>query len=226
MSSTIYNSAVSLNNQGVVHFERGNYEKARTFFREALEAIKLSMNGVQQALYLRGSKPSVGFQWSKNGPLHAELNLPVPAGTSFIFRRALVIVPVSGVVGVNAELQEESTAIIYNLALSYVISGFIGNCSDLLEKARKFFEIVLAMRQRRNEATKLDGERLLDTAICNNLGWLNEEFCDYKAAQECYHQVSARLIFLSRSGFLDKNDCEGFIANLVLDAHPSMAAAA
>ena len=225
MSSSSYHQAICLNNQGVSHFESGNYERARLLFREALEAVKASMAEFTQSDG-QNAGPSVGFSWSKNGPLHAELGLPIPAASNFIFRRALAIVPSREVPATSAEFTEECTAIIYNLALAHMISGFLTNCSSLLDRSRKFFEIVAAMRQRRSESAKLISEQLLDTAIYNNLGWINEEFCDYRAAQQFYHEVSARLGSLNHSGFVDQKDCEGFITNLVLDAHPDMAAAA
>lgn len=226
MTTSITDKAFSLNNQGVAHFENGNYDQARTLFREALEAIKLGMAGLNTDAETSSSASNVGFQWSKNAPLHADLNLSVPAEASFIFRRALIIVPMANESPRPSSFHEESTGIIYNLALSYLVSGFLMNSSSLLNKARKFFEIVVAMRQRRNESSKLGGERLLDTAIWNNLGWISEEFCNYDVAQECYQQVSNRLVALSNSGAADKHDCEGFITNLVSDAHPKMAAAA
>ncbi|KAI2502065.1 hypothetical protein MHU86_12384 [Fragilaria crotonensis] len=225
MASSSYQNAIRLNNQGVLQFENGNYEHARLLFREALEAVKISMAAFSESDGANAG-PSVGFGWSKNGPLHAELGLPIPAASNFIFRRALVLLPSCEVLPTRAELTEESTAIIYNLALAHMISGFLTNCSSLLDRSRKFFEIVTAMRQRRTESAKLISEQLLDTAIYNNLGWINEEFCDYHAAQQFYHEVSARLGSLNHSGFVDQKDCEGFITNLVLDAHPDMAAAA
>jgi tetratricopeptide (TPR) repeat protein len=230
MALSSYHTAICFNNQGVTHFEQGNYEQARSMFRKSLEGIKVALaersadasNNVSGA-----SGPCVGFGWSKNGPLHADLNLPAPAAPNFIFCRALVIVPPSDDFLPQTDLPKESTAIIYNMALAYMLSGFLTNCSSLLEKGRKFLEIALAIRQRSgSEPAKLDGERLLDVAICNNLGWINQEFCDFETAQRCFHEVSARLGPLHDSGHIDKQDCEGFIANLVLDAHPNMAAAA
>ena len=224
MESSAYQNAICWNNQGVTHFESGNYEEARVMFTEALEAIKVSMAESNQ-----GSSNTCGsdvrFQWSANGPIHAELNLPVPAASNFIFRRALVIFTRSDTQS-TADLPEESTAIIYNMALSYLISSFLTNCSSLLDTARKFLEVVVAMRQRRSESTKLDVECLLDTAICNNLGWINEEFCDYRAAQQWYDAVSTHFVALNHSGFVEKQDCDGFITNLFGNAHPNMAAAA
>ena len=224
MESSAYQNAICWNNEGVTHFESGNYEEARVMFREALEAIKVSMaESNQESSNTCGS--DVRFQWSANGPIHAELNLPVPAASNFIFRRALVIFTRSDTQS-TADLPEESTAIIYNMALSYLLSGFLTNCSNLLDKARNFLDIVVAIRQRRSESAKLDGGCLLDTAICNNLGWLHEEFCDYGVAQQCYEEVSVRLGALKHSGFVEKQDSDGFIMNLVVNAHPNMAAAA
>jgi tetratricopeptide (TPR) repeat protein len=225
MSSPNYQKAVATNNEGVKHFESGNYQQARDMFRHALECIKSSMVDSQKAVNSTKSSPSNGLYWSKNAPLHSELNLSAPAGSSFIFRRALIIVPLSSHQLVS-DLSEESTAIIYNLALSCLIAGFISNCSKLMRTGAQFFDIVLAIRQRKNESDKLSEEIFLDTAICNNLGWLHEEFCNYEKAQEYFQHVSSRLVTLSEGGFLDKQDCEGFITNLMLDSHPTLAAAA
>ena len=226
MASSSYQNAICLNNQGVTHFENGNYEQARLMFRQSLEGIKISLAECDAERSSNTSGPRVGFHWSMNGPLHADLNIPAPAAPNFIFRRALVIVLPSDDFLPVSDLPQESAAIIYNMALAYMLSGFLTNCSSLLEKGRTFLEIALVMRQRRSEPAKLDSERLLDVAICNNLGWINQEFCDYDTAQQCFHEVSDRLGPLHDSGLLDKQDCEGFITNLVLDAHPNMAAAA
>jgi hypothetical protein len=213
----------------VQHFESGRFEQARDNFREALEDIKRSMADVKKSgnSLNHATDSSCGFQWSRNAPLHAELNLTVPAGASFLFRRALVIVPISRIPHPMTDLAGESTAIIYNLALSCLIFGFISNCSKLLRTAVKFFEIVLAIRHRKTGVSvKLREEVLLDTAICNNLGWIHGEFCDYDLASQYFQQVSSRLMTLSQGGFVDRQDCEGFITNLMSGAHPNLAAAA
>lgn len=218
--------AILTNNQGVRQLESGNFDCAREMFRDALESLKLAISRNTQTVAAgEDTSSSNGFQWSKNAPLHAELGLPAPAGSSFIFRRALIIVAVSEALP-NGDLTEESTAIIYNLALSCLTSGFVSNSSKLIGTSQKFFDIVLAIRQRKNESNKLTGEVLLDTAICNNLGWIHGEFCNYQAAGEYFQQVSSRIVTLSQFGQLNEQDCQGFIMNLMLESFPQLAAAA
>jgi tetratricopeptide (TPR) repeat protein len=227
MSSSNYQHAVLMNNQGVQHFERGQFEQARDNFREALEAIKGSMVDAKPTVSSHTTNASCGFRWSSDAPLHAELNLPVPAGASFIFRRALVIVPVSNIPQPMTDLSEESTAVIYNLALSCLVLGFVSNSSKLLRTGAKFFEIVLAIRCRKSESVKLGWEEvLLDAAICNNLGWIYGEFCDYALATQYFEQVSSRLNILGHGGFVCRQAYEGFITNLISGVHPHLAAAA
>lgn len=226
MSSTSVQKAILRNNQGVKHFESGNFDCAREMFRGALESIKLAVASNRERPSDGADTPSRNaFRWSKNAPLHAELGLPEPAGSSFIFRRALIVVAGSGEQP-NTDLAEESTAIIYNLALSCLTSGFMRNSSKLLRTGQKFFEIVLAIRQRKCESKKLTGEVLLDTAVCNNLGWIHAEFCNFEAAKEYFQQVSSRIATLSRFGQVDAQDCQGFITNMMLETLPQLAAAA
>lgn len=231
-SSLSVQKAISMNNQGVMYFESGHYDHAREMFTHALESIKKGIADQKTTVTDDNSSGSNnGFKWSDNAPLHTELGLPVPAGSSFIFRRALIVVPVvtnGDENGNNADLAEESTAIIYNLALSCLVSGFLNNNSKLLSTSQKFFEIVLAVRQQKHKCAgnKLSSEMLLDAAICNNLGWIHSEFCNYGVARGYFQEVSSCLTTLSQFGQVNQQDCEGFITNLILDSHPQLAAAA
>jgi tetratricopeptide (TPR) repeat protein len=221
-----YQDAISLNNQGVKQYERGNYDEACSIFRSSLETMKAFMascKGSDEQRTIEGE--NVAFLWSSNGPLHVDLQMSSPSSLNFIFRRALVIVPESDK-HQACDVEIECSAIIYNMALSYHLSGFLFNCSSLLEKAKRFFEIVVALRRKRMTSSKLDADILFEAAIYNNLGWIHGEFCDYDSAEMCFHEVCVRIGSWNHNSLVDKQDCEGFLENLIVDVHPNSAAAA
>jgi tetratricopeptide (TPR) repeat protein len=221
-----YQEAISLNNQGVRQYEKGYYEEACSTFRESLETMQAYM-AAHKGSKEQGSTgvESVAFLWSNNGPLHAEFQMSSPSPFNFIFRRALVIVPELEHRN-TMDVEVECSAIIYNMSLSYHMSGFLFNCSSLLDKAKRFLEIVVALRRKRMTSSKLDADCLFEAAIYNNLGWIHGEFCDYDSAEMCFYEVSARLGSWRENCLVDKQDCEGFLENLIVDIHPSSAAAA
>lgn len=214
----MYSEAIKLNNHGVALLSKGHFEDARHSFRDALDVIKsLLLASKDNFDYQQQDGLSVGFQWSINAPHYfADIN-------SFVFGRALIIVSSSGYS--NHGYPEESTAIIYNIALGHHLLALERNCSSLMSKALKFYDIAKEIRKRKKESTKLEGEKLVDAAILNNVGQICIESFDYDNARRCFDQLSDRLLSLNRSGFLEANDCEGFMLNLLLE-EPSLAAAA
>eukprot|EP00542_Grammatophora_oceanica_P017235 CAMPEP_0194047910 /NCGR_PEP_ID=MMETSP0009_2-20130614/26139_1 /TAXON_ID=210454 /ORGANISM="Grammatophora oceanica, Strain CCMP 410" /LENGTH=223 /DNA_ID=CAMNT_0038693667 /DNA_START=125 /DNA_END=796 /DNA_ORIENTATION=+ len=223
----MYNKAISLNNKGVSQIEKGTFDDARKSFRSALDAMRSAVIQSQEEIKDKTDNTSAGdaavvFQWSSNAPLSDGSTSPI--GSSFVYRRALHIIQAQ--VGDRATgFPEESAAIVFNLALSSHLIGLQTNNSSMLEKALQFYEIANNIRQRKNEEHKLLGEQLLDAAILNNQGQIYHEFIEYGSAQRCFDQLSSRLVTLSRGGFLEQKDSEGFILNLMIQA-PSLAAAA
>jgi len=265
-----YQKAILLNNTAVYQVENGNYEKARLLFRDALKALRSSTveeyspEGQQQqssSSCCDNNNPvckrnRLHFEWSRNAPLHAELNLPSPTpDTSYIFRRALFLTDRESNNNNNSssstvlktkcllhhnDTVEESKAIIYNLALSYLLSGFININSSLLEKSRQLFEKIIYFilcssddnvdpkKKCPDKMQKSNNDYLLEAAVCNNLGWLNEEFCNYQLSQACYNEVYHRMEILIRTGCLERQEWKGFIENLWrgdTDSHHLAAAA-
>lgn len=214
----MYSEAIKLNNQGVALLSKGHFEDARHYFRDALDVIKSLLLASKDTFdYQQQDGLSVGFQWSSNAPHYfTDIN-------SFVFGRALIIVPSSGCS--KHGYPEESTAIIYNIALGHHLLALERNCSNLMSKALKFYDIAKEIRRRKKESMKLEGEKLVDAAILNNIGQICIESFDYDNARRCFDQLSDRLLSLNRSGFLDANDCEGFMLNLLLE-EPNLAAAA
>jgi hypothetical protein len=215
-----YRTAVNLNNQGVSLLSKGNFDAACNSFKNALDAIKsvVTVVSTTNVDHQQEVELNVGFEWSTNAPLHFSDVM------SFVYRRAMIIVSSSGYS--ERGYPEESTAIIYNLALSFHLSALERNCSSLMNKALKFYQIAEAIRNCSIVSKKLEeGDRLVDAVILNNMGQICMECFDFGNAQRCFSQLSAKLVALSQRRSLEHNDCEGFMLNLLLK-EPSLAAAA
>lgn len=269
-----YQKAILLNNTAVYQIENGHYEKACNLFQHALRTLhnsKVNMRNSQHGSQnttcgeLGCKRSRIEIQWSRDAPLHSELNLLTPSpDTSYIFRRALFLtnrnngenlrttaIEKRGVLA-PCNMDQESKGIIYNLGLSYLLSGFVSNNSVKLKKARQLFEkmvhsILNSSMNNKNKSSNKDylhssdekfiinntdkgnNDYLLETAVYNNMGWLDEEFCDFHLAQVCYNEVFHRMEYLIQNGFLKYQECEGFMENIErvdLDNHLNAAAAA
>ena len=210
MNATIHAQLIKLNNMGVDQFQCSNFQSAYALFRMALETMELASKGKQEF-----QSASVGLQWTRNPPRH------IDEQTHFVFQRALVIV-----FNKSNSCSAESTAIIYNLALSAHMKGLITNSSALLEKALQWYQIALSITQRKEEDRKLWGEKLLDMGILNNISQIHCEFFRFDPAQTYSDEMSSRLISLMQSGTMDQDDCEGFIWNLRMGESLTLAPAA
>jgi len=155
-----YQRSILLNNTAVYHFESGNYEKARTSFRDALKALRNSTVAAESCSRFceqqgQSKRSRIRFKWSKYAPLHSEMltNLPSTSTPDNIFRRALFLIDVNNTTGNlssanylhhhNNVAADESKAIIYNLALSYLYSALKNKSTGLLKKARQLFEKII-----------------------------------------------------------------------------------
>ena len=233
MAISPYRRAVLLNNQGVHQLERGDFRTARDMFLAAMEEIKLTFPNSIACLSSHDHLTSANcrVKWSMNAPLYGDLNIPLIASTSFLFRRALVIIPVSEKVIVatpTPDLEVESAVMIYNCAISLLIDGFVTNTSEHLTRSRQLFEIALAIRERGGAPRNQPEQMLWHAAICNNLGWIHGELCNYGLAAQYFHVVMNNLSAMSQGALerLDLQDTQGFIMNLFWNVHPYGAAAA
>jgi tetratricopeptide (TPR) repeat protein len=221
MAISSYAIAVRYNNEGVFRLEAGDYRAARSFFKRALDTMTDAITHDADDQDMDGEDLTLGFQWSVN-PKKRALHEADQVGCSFVYSRALYISASKNIQ--KAEYTEESAAIVYNLALSFHLMGTENN-SESMEKAIQFYEIASAIRSRKSQ-TKLE---ILDLAILNNIGQICVECFNFNAARQCFNQLSNRLVFLNHSGiltdFLEQNDCDGFVLNVMLE-EPSLAAAA
>ena len=187
MALSPYRRVVLLNNHGVNQLEHGNFHEARDIFLAAMEEIKLL--GLDRKS-ITNFHPCV--RWSRNALLIGELNIPGLAPCPFFFRRALAIVsdltPSPG-------LAVESVVIIYNCALSLLVDGFVTNTSKNLTTSRRLFEIAIAIQEQDlvSQQNRQPDQMLLHAAMCNNLGWIHGELCNYELAAHCFHVVVSSL---------------------------------
>ena len=221
MSNT-YSEAVTLNNQGVAMIEAGNYSNARATFKKALHLIKVNTagNGKKQLC----GESSVAFRWSSTSRLPAERQDESLSGSSFVYRRALLIIP-SDFSGGNS-CYTETAAMLYNLSLSFHIEGHLKNNSTLLDKAMQVYKIALAIHKRRKVCRKLKDDRLLDVAINNNMAMIHQDFMEFERARVCFVSVSRALRSLGNSGFLEQTEYQGLVLNLMMGRHEITLAAA
>lgn len=222
MALSPYRRAVLLNNHGVHQLEHGNFHEARDIFLSAMEEIKLFCLDSKSVTNVN---PCV--RWSRNALLLGELSAPDLAPSPFFFRRALAIV---SDLAPSPDLVVESVVIIYNCALSLLVDGFVTNTSNNLTISRRLFEIAIAIQEQDLvfHHQSQPEQVLLHAAMCNNLGWIHGEQCNYEHAAHCFHIVVSSLSAMNQSALqrLDPQDSQGFIMNLFWCVHPYGAAAA
>lgn len=107
--------AIAINNQGVAHLENGDCDQALRLFSKALHGIKSEMGNLSKEAETSSCGSNVGFKWSKNAPIQADLRLLVPAE---IYVHALIIAPIFDEPTRSSAFDEEITSIMYNLTLS------------------------------------------------------------------------------------------------------------
>lgn len=211
-SSLLYAQAIQLNGVAVAHFESGDYAVARSLFRKALQTMKMASKEPGEP------RPGVGFCWTKSTSRLTHC-------TNFVFQRALVII--SSRKG-SKSCASESMSIIYNIALSAHLEAIEKNSPSLRLKSMQCYKIALSIRQQKDDTRKLQGERLLDIGILNNLSQLYREECQFDDARLCLTEMSKWLSSLThetRRGLQDV-DCEGLMWNVRLANTLSLAPAA
>ena len=201
--------------------EAGQYSKARATFKMALHLMKAHAIDRKNQLLCESS---VGFRWSSNNRHPGERHGGAPCGDFFVYRRALLIVP-SDFSGSHS-CYPETAAMLYNLSLSFHIEGHLSNNSTLLDKALKAYNIALALRRRPKVCRKLQCDRLLEIAICNNMAMIHQEFMEFERARACFVSVSRALRSLGNSGFLEQTEYQGLVLNLMMGRHEITLAAA
>ena len=227
MDASPYQLALIFNNHGVHQLESGNFHGARRMFLGAMEEIKLSCPRETPGLANRITNAKPRVKWSKNAQILGDMNTQIMWSDSFVFRRALVMEPIPDEHLPSHDFEVESTVIIYNCALSLLIDGFATNTSNLLTLAKQLFEIAL-IRETDARSRNQPNQEFLHAAICNNLGWIHGELCNYDFAAYYFNGVVGSMSMMDQSALerLNVHDSQGFIMNLFWSVHPYAAAAA
>mmetsp|Transcript_31110 Transcript_31110/g.51384 ORF Transcript_31110/g.51384 Transcript_31110/m.51384 type:complete len:225 (-) Transcript_31110:44-718(-) len=211
--ANLYTEAITLSNQGVAMIEAGNYKNARATFKKALGLMKSNVQGSGKRQL--GGESSVSFRWSSNTLLPAEkLHAESSAGSSFVFRRSLLIIPAT--FHGTHDCYPETAAMLYNLSLSFHFEGQLTNNSTLLEKAMRAYSVAATIRRRRKGCRKLQSDRLVDIAISNNMAMIHQEFMDFDKARSCFAKISRALRSLGSGSFLDQTEYQGLVLNLMM----------
>jgi len=218
-NATTYSSAIAYNNQGALHLQHGRFLNAAKSFHSALDTIKAAMdepaNDNDDA-----TTSTVSFEWSEDPNPH--LKLPQEESEeSFVYRRALVIHSSQTAPPQSEDgFVEESTAILYNLALAYHLYG-LQSRSRYLHTALRFYELAFGLRH--SQSTVVNIHVLFDLALLNNLGQIHHEIFNFDKSLQCFVHLSEEL--QSQQELMDRQDYMGFLQNLTLQA-PSAAPSA
>jgi hypothetical protein len=225
--SNIYAEAIKLNNTAVSMIQAGNLDRARNSLKKAMALMKVEATRRKQPT-ASGQGSSVCFHWSSNRPLF-RFNLTEDESSndsfSFIFRRALLIVPSNFT---NSHpCYPEVASILYNLSLTLHLEAQKANNSFLFERALKSYQIARTIRRRARGCGKLRGDKLLDVAIHNNMAMIHQEMMDHEPARRCFAVVTTNLRSLGRSGrFLEHAEYNGLVLNILMNRLSQNTAAA
>jgi len=219
--SHYYQKAIVLNNTAVYQFENGNFDKARIIFRNALKELRngtilLDSTNNSERCSLDSSCDSntttttannnrFRFRWSKCAPMTSD--------NTVIFRKALFLYHSdTNKWGYNNNnMKEESKAIIYNLALSYLLLGLQQDNNNnnkrslLFQKSRQLFQKIIHFTEdsskEQNSCSKErntkeiiverhNSRRETIPTICNTtMSWFNEEFYNMQFAKTNMHRI-------------------------------------
>mmetsp|Transcript_25 Transcript_25/g.35 ORF Transcript_25/g.35 Transcript_25/m.35 type:complete len:231 (-) Transcript_25:56-748(-) len=220
-----YTKAVILNNEGAAMIEVGNFVGSRIAFKKALHLLRSIEQPEKQPRQCE-SRSTVHFRWSSKTALSSKHHLNCSNSSSFIYRRALLILP-SNTSESNSCHTAETATILYNLSLSLHLEGHISNTSSLLKRSIKAYRITLLFQKKVNLQNKFRGGGLLGVAINNNMAMVHQEFMEYSAAHDCFSAVSRGMRRLRITGHLEHNEYQGLILNLMMNTqHKNLAAAA
>ena len=219
MTDSKYATSITLNNQGAQHFQNGCFLKAVQLFHLALDTLSDAMvldhtddseDDVEAMNSLE--KTAVTFEWSSKPSSQQNDD-----EETFVFRRALIMLPTrSTPIKLSEEgYADESSAILYNLGLSYHLHGLKGH-SQFLHTAISFYEFALEVAETRIH-------NLFGLAASNNLGHVHHEMFNFERSLQCFAHVFEELQCVSQP--MDACDYNGFLLNLTLEA-PSAAPSA
>jgi hypothetical protein len=243
-SSVTFNKAVNANNHGVASFESGRFEEAKDTFERSLTMMREAiMEASKETLLLpiRRSAPnnsSEELNWSEmpNRVSHsAGCKRPrgdhISCSSSFFFQRAIIMEPT--IRRSADEYGEETSAVVYNLALACHCMAIEQNSDAMLKRAVQFYKIAHSIFVHRSggQARPKDKSGMV-MVIMNNLGQLHyDRMLEYNIAERCFQRLlnglrgeQQRCGKPTRNGF-GEEDFRGFMLNVMLE-RPLLSAAA
>jgi tetratricopeptide (TPR) repeat protein len=225
--SEMYLEAVRLNNRGVSLIEAGRYDDAKLKLQLAIKTTQALAQALQSDPNVVPRPPkNIRYRWGQHAPLTCSET------KYFIFRRALSIVPLSSEdLGIST-CRAESTAMLFNLGLSFHLAGTHYMKTNrvyslFLLRALECYRVAFSMRQKHHtdaSGKKLAREALFDLGLSCNLGDIHCHFMDYDEAAKCFGRISETLG--QNRDSLSSEDVTVFCLNLASFSMPRMAGAA
>jgi hypothetical protein len=243
-SSVTFNKAVNANNDGVASFESGRFEDAKDTFERSLAMMREAiMEASKESLLLpirrsAPSKSSEEFHWSEipNRVSHAGCKRPrgdhISCSSSFFFQRAIILMETT-IQRSAEEYGEETSAVVYNLALACHCMSTEKNSDAMLKRAVQFYKVAHSIFVHRSGGQpRPKGKRGMIMVIMNNLGQLHyDRMLEYTIAERCFQRLLNGLRDEeqqcgkhTRNGF-GEEDFRGFMLNVMLE-RPLLSAAA
>lgn len=209
MNSQVCNS-IDLNNTALDSLQAGDYKSAIKNFSLALQRSKSTLDTessiVRQPAHF--SLEACLYFGSKIVRLDDMVRGQVPQKKPYIYCSPIRIPPCPS--GQETNLAHVSTAVIFNLALTYqlVARQHPESSQPLLQKAARLYELAhnLYRDQQIESVTFL-------MATVNNLGSIFQELDDTITAQDCFRRLFQTIMFLVDCGDTKPSHIEGFLRN-------------
>lgn len=243
-SSVTFNKAVNANNNGVASFESGRFDEAKGTFEKSLTMMREAiLEASKEALLLprRRRAPSNAneeFHWSE---MPTRVSHPagfkrprgdhISCSSSFFFQRAIIMEPT--IRRSADEYGEETSVVVYNLALTCHCMAIENNSDAMLKRAIQFYKIAHSIFVHRSggQARAKDRSGII-MVIMNNLGQLHyDRMLEYNIAERCFQRLlnglrgeEQKCGQPTRNGF-GEEDFRGFMLNVMLE-RPLLSAAA
>ena len=123
-----------------------------------------------------------------------------------------------------------STYIIFNFALTCHVVGKQTGRERYMIRAMRLYELtlkVLHTAQSSSDCSPHEMHSVLKCLALNNLAQIHYELCDYRSSQLCHDSLYTLLITIKHMDtYLDENEIEDIMLNLVYVKSPTVAKAA
>ena len=156
-------------------------------------------------------------------------------GISFIYNRPLFIptdISIQSMEHLNSVVVTASTYIIFNFALTCQLVGKHTGKESYLIRAMRLYELTLKVLETAKSSSSTNPHvqemhSVLECLALNNLAQMHYELCDYRSSQFYMDSMHSILVTIKRlDEYLDENEMEEIMLNLVYLQSPSVAKAA